>query len=245
MRTDISAIINRARRRLGLEQTTMHEATLRQYADEGVNHLQLLDNYIVSCEIVTIECGKGDLPEFCDSVIAVSPVSNDDGSCCLCSGEEQLQSLTGLNTRTCACLPFYVSDSSVLMQMNSCGVGCGSSVNIYYTQGSKIILNPNAEGQLKIYFRSRNVDSDGIMIVDEDWVRGVSAYVAYQFASSGSNFNKYNYRQIKGWEAEWVAQKSYWQGVSQKKYTHANKARFAAIANAIVTNPILALAPNP
>lgn len=223
----------------------MHEATLRQYADEGVNHLQLLDNYIVSCEIVTIECGKGDLPEFCDSVIAVSPVSNDDGSCCLCSGEEQLQSLTGLNTRTCACLPFYVSDSSVLMQMNSCGVGCGSSVNIYYTQGSKIILNPNAEGQLKIYFRSRNVDSDGIMIVDEDWVRGVSAYVAYQSASSGSNFNKYNYRQIKGWEAEWVAQKSYWQGVSQKKDTHANKARVAAIANAIGTNPILALAPNP
>ena len=53
----------------------MHEATLRQYADEGVNHLQLLDNYIVSFEIVTIECGKGDLPEFCDSVIAVSPVS--------------------------------------------------------------------------------------------------------------------------------------------------------------------------
>ena len=98
---------------------------------------------------------------------------------------------------------------------------------------------------MKVYYWGKNVDGNGIMIAKEDYIRGVSAYVAFQFASSGSNFNKYNYRQINDWRKEWTSQKTNLQVLSQKEYFKANKARFAAIANAIVTNPILALAPNP
>ena len=245
MKTDIATIINRARRRLGLQHTTMHEADLRQLVNEGLSEMQKLETYTVSCEIIDIECGRGKLPFNCDFVLAISPIPTDTGCCCLCSGEEVLQSTTLMNTRSCSCSAYYVSDSSILMAMNDCGASCSSSTNIYYTQNGYLILKPSAEGQMKVYYWGKNVDCNGIMMADEDDIRGVSAYAAYQFASSGSNFNKYNYRQVKDWEKEWVAQKSYWQGVSQKKYFKANKARFTAIATAIVTNPVLALAPNP
>lgn len=246
MRTDIETAINRTRRRLGLEHTTMHEAALRTYVDEGVNHLQTLDNFVVSCETIDIECGKGDLPDSCDTVLAISPVRNDNGTCCLCAatGAEQLQALSVMNTR-CGCLPFYVSDSSMLISMCDSGATCGLNEGIFYTQGGKLILRSSAEGQMKVWFKGKNVDCDGIMIVDEDWVRGISAYAAYQFASSGMNFNKYNYRQMKDWQSEWTAQKAYQQGVSQKKYFQKNKARFTAIANAILVNPMVTLIPNP
>lgn len=245
MKTDIATIINRARRRLGLQHTTMHEADLRQLANEGLEQLQVLENYTVSCEIINIECGRGDLPEFCDFVLAISPVPTSTGSCCLCSGSETLLAASTLNTRSCGCSTYYVSDSSILMAMSECGTSCSSATNIYYTQGGQLILRSSAGGQMKIYYWGKNVDGNGIMIAKEDYIRGVSAYVAFQFASSGSNFNKYNYRQINDWRKEWTSQKTNLQGLSQKEYFKANKARFAAIANAIVTNPILALAPNP
>lgn len=245
MNTSIAEVINRTRRRLGLEHTTMHEAYLRELVNEGVSELGVLENYIVSCEIIDIECGKGTLPEFCDQVIAIAPVRNSSGSCCLCSGEAQLQALSVLNTRTCSCLPYYVSDSSILLEMSNCGGSCGSSTNIYYTQNGQLILRSSAEGRMKIFYSGKNVDSDGVMYIDADYMRGVSAYAAYQFAKSGANFNKYPYRLIKDWEVEWVAQKINKKSISQKKYTKANKARFAAIANAIVTSPELALVPNP
>lgn len=247
MRTDIQTAIIRTRRRLGLQHTTMHEADLRELVDEAVNHLQLLDNFVVSCTTIDIECGKGKLPDACDIIYAISPVRNDNGSCCLCaqSGSEQLQSLSVMNTRTCGCYSYYVSDSSVLIQMCESGANCAFNENIFYKQGEYLILNASAEGQMKVWYKGKNVDADGIMIIDEDWVRGVSAYAAFQFASSGANFNKYNYRQIKDWKDEWTAQKPYQQGVSQKKYFQANKARFAAIANAILVNPSNVIIPTP
>jgi len=244
MRTDIAEVIISARKKLGLQHTTMHEADLRDLANEGANQLQLLDNTVVSCEIIDIECGRGKLPEFCDHVIAISPMPNSDGSCCLCSGEEILHDNTGFSTRACACLPYYVSDSSILLEMTNCGAQCAPAANIYYTQAGYLILRASTNGRMKILYSGKNVDSNGLMIIDEDYIRAISCYVAYNFASSGANFNKYNFRQIQMWESIWTAQKANLKALNQKKYLRANKARFTAIAKAIVTNPLFALAPH-
>lgn len=247
MRTDIETAINRTRRRLGLEHTTMHEAALRTYVDEGVNHIYTPENYVISSQEIDIECGRGALPTGCDEVIAIAPVRDENGTCCLCgngSGEAILHANTLMSTRACMCLPYYVSDKSVLFEMGGLGVSCGINTNIFYTQSGYLILNASAEGTMKIWYKGKNVDCDGVMIIDEDWLRGVSAYAAYQFASSGMNFNKYNYRQMKDWQVEWTAQKANQSALGQRKHFKKNKARFLEIASAIVARPINALIPS-
>jgi len=164
MKTDIATIINRARRRLGLQHTTMHEADLRQLANEGLEQLQVLENYTVSCEIINIECGRGDLPEFCDFVLAISPVPTSTGSCCLCSGSETLLAASTLNTRSCGCSTYYVSDSSILMAMSECGTNCSSATNIYYTQGGQLILRSSAGGQMKVYYWGKSNRKNNMVV---------------------------------------------------------------------------------
>jgi hypothetical protein len=91
--------------------------------------------------------------------------------------------------------------------------------------------------QVKVWYRGYNTDGDGIMILDELQQRGLSAYAAYQFATSGTHITKYTPYVVNGWQKEWTAQKAYFTGKTQQNDWKNNKAKFAAIARAILINP--------
>lgn len=239
MKVDITEAITRTKERLGLEETTRQDARLLNLVNEGAEQLKIPDTYIVSCEILDIdECGgKAKLPDACIQVLCISPIIDNSCTCSLCgSGQEQLQALSGMSTR-CSCAPYYVADSSLLTQFTGLGAGACFAGNVYYEQNGYLILPSTATGQMKVWYRSRNVDCDGIMIIDSDWIRGISAYAAFQFASSGANYNKYPPRQVSDWRVEWTNQKNHLQSTGQLEKFKLDKMKFLAIASAIVARP--------
>jgi hypothetical protein len=239
MKIDITEVIYRTKERLGLEETTRHDARLLNLVNEGVEQLKTPDNYIVSCEILDIDpCGgKAKLPDNCITVLCIAPVTTSSFCCSICgNGQEQLQALSGMSTR-CACAPYYVANSSLLTEFS--GTGACIAGNVYYEQNGYLILPSTATGQMKVWYRSNNTDCDGIMIIDSEYLRGISAYAAYQFATSGTNYNKYQRGQVEGWRVEWTAQLAHLRASSQLRKFKLDKVKFAAIARAIVARPEL------
>ena len=230
---DIEQVITRTKLRLGLMDTTLADAYLEKLINEGARHIDSLDTFIISCETLDIDCAKAKLPIGAENILCFSFVGSSCSGCCNISHDPESGEDRNME---CGCSQFYVSDRSVLTQMSNTGCSAQGWNNIFTVQSGYLVLPSTVTAtQVKVWYRGINMDSDGIMILDELQERGLSSYAAYEYALSYPN--KYSPYQISEWKKTWVAQKAYLKGSAQQQDFRLNKDRMAILAKAIVSDP--------
>lgn len=224
MQISIESVITRAKRRLGLMDTTLADSELEALIHECARHFDAVNSYVVTCATVDVDCDKAPLPDNCSEVLCIQPVSQTE--CTDCTG------------CSCSCGTYYFINRNVLT--NFCGLGgrgCYGG-NWFDVQGGYIVLPSSSNvTSLKIYYRGLNTDENGIMILDDFQERGLSAYAAYQYATSGQNWRNYSPQQMALWQKESTAQINKIRGKAMQDDHRQHKSIFASIAQALVVNP--------
>lgn len=234
MKINIDSVITEAKGLLGLEDTTKWDAQIEKKINQGALHLNNLDTYVISCETIEVECAKAYLPQATEIIAIKSTTSsNCTGLCHVVADENSVDDR--FMECGCVCGNFFVADRNVLTNFN--GNGCYGG-NVFAFKDGYINFPSNTTlTEIQVWYRGYNQDEDGIMVIDELQERGLAAYAAYKFATSGTHFNKYDRMQIMEWKKEWVAQKAFLGGKSQQDDHRQNKGKFAAIARAILIDP--------
>ena len=242
MKIEISSVIVRAKRRLGLMNTTRWDAELEALIQEGAIHLNALSTYAISHETIDVDCTKAKLPDGVTEVLAIrNPnLSTCVGFCCVVPDEFSVDNR--LMQTNCNCGNYFVADRGLLTAFDG---DCSYGGNIYAVQNGYISLPTNTTlTEIKVWYRGYNKDCDGIMLLDEIQERGLSAYAAFQFALSGTHISKYTPMQVREWRQEWNNQKGFVQGKASQDDFRQNKPTVAAIAQAILLSPYQALKTN-
>jgi len=226
MRISTESVISRTKQRLGLMDTTLQDAYLELLIQEGARHLDTQNSYIISCQVVDVDCARAPLPDQYSQIICLQPLSPDT-----CTGCDD-------TTCNCTCGTYYFIDRGVLTDFcDQGGRGCYGG-NAYDVQNGFLVLPSNTTAtQIKIWYRGLNTDDDGLMVIDDFQERGLSAYAAYQFASSGQNYRSYAPGQVALWQRESTAQINKIRGKASQDDHRQHKAIFARIAQALIANP--------
>jgi len=234
MKVAIDQILNRTKMRLLLTQTTHADAYLEKLINEAAtHHIGGLDNFVVSCETLDIDCLKARLPINAVDLICYSfPDATGCSGCCIdCMNPHNPNA-------TCSCPNWFVADRNILTEFCGSGVSAGLSSNFFDVQNGYIVF-PSSVTQptVKVWYRGLNIDEDGIAILDESWERGLSAYAAWQYAIA--HFKSYASEQRKLWQMEWTAQRERIRGLALQRDAILHKPEVSAIARAILMNPMV------
>lgn len=236
MKVSIDSVIDSAKFRLGLRDTSMADLDLERLINEGAMHIDSVDTYIISCTTLDVECSRAELPEgFIEMICMKLPNSSSCSGCCQNIVFDPVVDQNP-SSITCTCPMYFVANRNVLTEFCGLGASCGFIGNGYDIQNGYVVFPSNFTAtQVQIWYRTYNMDDNGIMVLDEYWQRGLSAYAAYQYAMSGQNFKLYP--QASQWQQEWNAQLNKIRGKSAQRDHRQHKASFAAIARAILVNP--------
>lgn len=238
MKVSIDSVIDAAKFRLGLRDTTMADADLERLVNEGAMHIDSVDSYAISCVVLDVDCGRALLPEGFVELICMNIYGQS--SCSGCCEPINFNPAVDQNPTSisCTCPQYFVANRNVLTEFCGMGASCGMMSNSYDIQGGYIVFPSNfSASQVQVWYRTYNMDDDGIMILDEYWQRGLSAYAAYMYAMAGQNIKNYMPQQLSMWQQEWTAQVNKIRGKSAQRDHRQHKASFAAIARAILLNP--------
>lgn len=242
MKVSIDSVINDAKFKLGLRNTTMPDLDLERLVNEGALHINAVDSYVILCETLEVECGRACLPEGFVELICMS--LPDGGSSCSGCCNINFNPVVDQNPTSivCACPQYWAISRDVLTAFCGEGGSCSMNGNLFDVQNGYLVFSSAFTGSsVKIWYRSYNMDADGIMVLDESWQRGLSSYAAYNYAMAGQNYRNYSPQQISDWKREWVAQVNKIRGRSAQKDHRQHKGIFSAIARAILINPGTAL----
>ncbi len=243
MKISIDSVIDAAKFRLGLRDSTYPDADLERLIDEGARHMNKISNFIISCETLDIDCAKAKLPDNCSEVICFSfPEGSGCSGCCNFSFDPATESNPYPPTTNCGCFQYYVRNRNVLTEFcnngaSACGWNLGADFGFDTQNGYLIFPSSVTATSVKLWFRGTNIDEFGIMVLGDMDERGLSAYAAYMYASAGQNIKAYQPQQVRDWKQEWIAQKNMRiaQDFSQDAKAHANV--FGAICRGILINP--------
>ena len=236
MKVCIDSVIDATKFRLGLRDTTLADADLERLINEGAMHLGAMETYIISCETLEVDCSKALLPDGFLELICIKPEGDSCSGSCGCNYNFDPVTDQNPTSIVCNCSTYYTIDRSVLTEFCGMGYNCGSGMNVFDIQNGYLVFSSSFTAtSVKIWFRSYNMDEDGLMVLDEYWQRGLSAYAAYQYAMSGMNAKMYPQAQM--WYREWVAQLNKIRGKSAQRDHRQHKGLFAEIARAILINP--------
>ena len=233
MKVSSEQIITRAKIRLRLLDTTVHDATLEKLINEAATyHLDALNSYIISCcELEIDDCYKAKLPDSAVDLICFSfPYASGCTGCCAdCMNDRN----PGFQ---CSCPTYFIADRNVLTDF--CGNGASACMmgNVFDVQGGYLTF-PSTINQpvVKVWYRGYNVDNDGIAILDEKQERALSAYAAWQFAVA--YYKNYFPEQRREWKQEWIAQKRWLRGDANQRDAKLHKTELSSIARAILLSP--------
>lgn len=221
-------VINRTKIRLGIKNTE-YDAAIEKLVDEGCAHLGAKRTRVFSCATIQLDCYRGTLPDFFTEFVAATFPSG--GCTCGCDSTSTDSSVTTSEALSgCSCPVWYVSDS--VFRSDST---CGRWGNFFNIEGNQIVLpSTTTATEIKVYFKSMNVDSNGLMVIYENWERGLSAYAASEFAITHDT--RYTPRQQGKWEATWKAQKGKQIGIDNINDFNLNSHEISRIMNSIITN---------
>ena len=243
MKVSIDSVIDRTKARLGLRNTTMPDSDLEMYINEAAMHLDTQSTYVIENATLDVDCHRAALPEGFIELICMS-IADPSAGCQGC-GSINFNPVTDQNPSSiiCTCPDFYTPNRAVLTEFCTMGKKGFLSKNVFDIQNGYIVFPSSfTANQIKIWYRTYNMDGDGIMVLDEYWQRGLSAYAAYMYAMSGQNPKSYPQAQM--WQREWVAQVNKIRGkVSQRDHIQ-HKGIFQAIVKAILINPATSLNSN-
>lgn len=233
MIASIEQVLARTKGRLRLMDSTLHDAYLQVLINEGATHIKSIDQYIVTCATLDIDCYRAELPDFFEEFVAAT---FPDGGCACGCGPTITPGQIGTTWEgsTCGCSVWFVSNA-LLSNWGGAGTSCSFYGNVFNIQGNQLLLpSTTTATTVKVWYRSKNVDCNGLMVLNEDWERGLSAYAATQFATD--YVEKYTPEQRAIWSAEWKAQKSQIRGSAQRKRFILDKHAIMNIMNAIIWN---------
>ena len=235
MKVCIDSVIDATKFRLGLRDTSMADADLERLINQAALHLDANETYVIVCDTIDVECQKAKLPDGFIELICLKI----DGECngtCGCEINFNPETDQNPSSLGCSCSPYYSIDRNVLTQFCDWGYNCGTNANVFDIQNGYIVFSSTFTAtSVKIWYRSYNMDENGLMVLDEYWERGLSAYAAYQYAMSGMNYKMYP--QAAQWQREWTAQVNKIRGKSAQRDHRQHKGLFASIARAILVSP--------
>lgn len=245
MKISSESVITRTKFRLGLQDSTLYDGYIEKLIYEAARHLDAVSSYIISCETLVVECHRAKLPDNFVEMVCVKMVNPSTGCTCNTVYDPATDpSPNGVNNG-CTCGTYFIADRGVLTEF--CGMGYNGTWygNTFDTQGGNLVLPDTITvDEIQIWYRGLNVDEDGLMILDDFQERGLSAYAAYQFANSGSNYKAYDGTQRRMWLAEANAQINKIRGKAAQEDHRAHINKFAAIARAFLINPAQSLNAN-
>lgn len=222
-------VLTAAKSRLRLMETTIADAYLESLIDEGAIHLGALRTYSVKCKELTIDCYKAQLPDYFEKFLAGQfPTGSCTCGCGCGTSEEELTSLS----QSGGCPVWYVN-KDVLTNFN--GTGCSYYGNFFDIDAGYIVFPTSTTATtVKIWYQGLNVDEDGLMVIDSQWKRGLSAYAAFQYAVVYQE--NYTPEQRERWGSEWKAQKGYNIGRDNIKRFELDKHAISQLMNSILSN---------
>lgn len=226
-------VLTRTKARLSLMETTLHDAILEKYVNEGAMHLGSQRTQRIHCKELVIDCYKAALPDSFETFVAGQFPSGTCSCGCGCgsTAEEVLNSLSGIGN-TC---PVWYVNKDVLTNFNGQGASCGVYSNFFDIDGGFIVFPTTTTAtHVKIWFEGWSTDDDGLMLIDEYWERGISSYAAMQFATD--MIDAYKPEQRARWEAEWKAQKGHNKGRDNIKRFNLDKHSICQLMNSIISN---------
>jgi hypothetical protein len=245
MKIDIEQVITRTKFRLGLQDTTSNDGYLQMLIEEAARHLDTVDSYVVTCEDIDVDCSKAKLPDNLSILLCMKLLDPINVDCVQQPYDPETDTASSNNIYNCCTSgTFWIPSRDVLTDF--CGLGSGFAGqpfgNVFDTQNGYILF-PSwlTVNKIRIWYKGLNVDENGLMILDDFEERGLSAYAAYQFASSGQNAKSYTPQQIALWQREATAQINKIRGKSAQMDHRKHKGKFAAIARAFLINPMNAL----
>lgn len=228
------SVINRAKMRLRLMDNTEPDVDLERYIQEAARQLKTIMTFVVSCETVPIDCGAAKLPDqYYDLLWFSFPCGS--GSCSGCCGAATTLPTPPSENQVvvCSCRGLYgfYQQNDIILQHGSWGwYGNYFKINGNYLTFPSTIT----QTEITIYYKGFNVDKDGLMIIDIEAVRALSAYAAYQYADSTPE--AYTPFQINRWNNEWINQMNMLNGRSEIKKYKLDKPQISLIANAVLSN---------
>lgn len=236
MKVCIDSVIDSAKFRLGLRDTSMADLDLERLINEGAMHIDAKETYVISCETLEVDCHRAKLPDGFLELICIKPEGDGCNGSCGCNINFDPVTDQNPSSIVCSCSNYYSIDRNVLTEFCGMGYDCGSGLNVFDIQNGYLVFSSSFSAtSVKIWFRGYNMDENGLMVLDEYWQRGLSAYAAYQYAMSGQNFKLYPQAQM--WQREWTAQLNKIRGKSAQRDHRQHKGLFSAIARAILINP--------
>lgn len=226
-------IITRAKFRLRLADTTEHDLYLLRLIEEGARGLNASSTFTVQCKTVEIDCASAKLPDSYDSLIAFS--FNNNGSCSGCCGAATVDPTPPSDTQIviCSCRGLYgvYTQNNIILQHGTYGwYGNYFSINGNYL----VFPSTITATQVTIYYRGFNQDDDGMMILDEELSRGLSAYAAGQFATDFQE--SYTPEQRARWLQEWKDQMGKVNSKKSIREFKLQKDDISLLCNAILSN---------
>lgn len=232
---EVGSVINRAKGRLGLQNTFEWDAYLQTLAEEGLRGTNATDVYAVSCETLEIDCGSAKLPDRYDELLYFQ---FGDGTGCSGCCTHATTNPTPPNENqvvVCSCrgLYGYYYQNDIILHRGSCGW-----YGNYFTINAGHINFPSTitATQITVYFRGFNEDENGFMIFNEEQQRGLSAYMAWQYSTDKLNTGVYAPAQNIAWREEWKAQKNWLNGKEAIRKFKLHKEDLVLIANAVLSN---------
>jgi hypothetical protein len=201
MIVNVEQVVTRAKLRLRLMETSEHDSTLMKFIEEGARGLNATSTYKIQCKNIDIECHKSKLPDCYETLICFQ--INGCSGCCT----PQVNTVPPTPI-VCTCPEIFYYDKAAMI---NCGDNCGWYNNFFYIQdGFMYFPSSMTADTVKVWYYGFNVDEDGLMLIDEEMERGLSAYAAFQFAVSYPE--QYTPEQRSTWNREWIAQKNYVNG---------------------------------
>lgn len=216
-------IVTRAKMRLRLMETSEHDLEILKLIEEGARGLNASSTYKISCHEAEIDCNKAKLPDCYESLEYFCV----NGCCGNCTSPPETIPPTPV---VCSCPSVFYFSKSALINSGCDDNSCGWYGNYFYIQNGYIYFSSTVTAtSLKIWYVGFNVDENGLMVINEECERGLSAYAAFQFASSRPEAYQ---SQIGLWNAEWVAQKRYINGKKIIREFKLQKADISLLVNA-------------
>lgn len=234
-------VINTAKEFLDLGNTE-NDAVLEKFINLGAISLRTVDSYIVKCKNVELDdCGTGKLPDSTEEFLGAS-FPESSGCSCGCTPNVFGTTITApgsidtIYRPPCGCPLFYVAPW--LAKREGWNGACSPFGNFFTINGNYISLPSTTNAtSINVVVKAKNVDDDGLMILNDDQERGLACFAALNFAVK--KWSSYTDGQRAFWERTWVAQVPHLRGKAQVKRFQLDKKSIWYIMNTIMSNRFL------
>lgn len=237
MKVHIDSVVDAAKFNLGLRDTTEADADLERLINQAAQGIDSTESYVVNCATLDVDCAKAKLPDDCIDVLCIRPDTGGGCSgCCNTSFDPETEPNPGL--AHCNCSTWWVTNRGVLTEFCNQGLSCTYGGNIFAVQnGYLVFMDTITFTEVEVHYQGYNVDDNGLMVLNEEWERGLSSYASWKYASAGQNYRNYDRGQIADWRRDWTAQVNKIRGKAAQRDFRQNKPKFASVARAILISP--------